>query len=329
MAEDESSRRRSRSTSAAGAASHGRPAPGLQASHQVRHRDQEDHQGDGDDRRLAHRQGAAQVAASSPYATRAHPCGHGGGDRFEHQAPADRPSGRDPTRAAVAAHHERPRSGRRLLLQRHQGGGAAHRAAARARARRSCRTSSAARVWPTTASATARSRSPGPASPTARRTPTPRRSRTPLIEAFLRRHGEGGVDELHIVYTEFVSHDDADARSTRRLLPLETRGDGRGVEPEGGSCPLYDFEPSAEAVLDALLPRYVESRDLQRAAAGRRFRARGPPPGDEVGDRQRRQSSSSRYTRLANAARQADITQEISEIVGGADALADATAGSE
>ncbi|CPU67344.1 F0F1 ATP synthase subunit gamma [Mycobacteroides abscessus] len=85
--------------------------------------------------------------------------------------------------------------------------------------------------------------------------------------------------------------------------------------------PLYDFEPSPEAVLDALLPRYVRSRIfscLLEAAAS------------ELAARQRAMHTATdnaedlirNYTRLANQARQADITQEISEIVSGADALA-------
>ena len=146
-----------------------------------------------------------------------------------------------------------------------------------------------------------------------------------VIEAFLTPNVEGGVDEIHIVYTQFVST--VQQRTvTRRLLPLEV--EETDEEPEGGSFPLYEFEPSAEAVLDALLPRYVESRVynalLQSAAS-------------ELAARRRAMKSATdnatelikTYTRMANAARQAEITQEISEIVGGADALASANAGSE
>jgi F-type H+-transporting ATPase subunit gamma len=146
-----------------------------------------------------------------------------------------------------------------------------------------------------------------------------------VIEAFLTANDEGGVDEIHIVYTQFVST--VQQRTvTRRLLPLEV--EETDEEPEGGSFPLYEFEPSAEAVLDALLPRYVESRVynalLQSAAS-------------ELAARRRAMKSATdnatelikTYTRMANAARQAEITQEISEIVGGADALASANAGSE
>jgi F-type H+-transporting ATPase subunit gamma len=146
-----------------------------------------------------------------------------------------------------------------------------------------------------------------------------------LIEAFLRENSEGGVDEIHIVYTQFVSMV-TQRTVARRLLPLEV--EETEEEPEGGAFPLYEFEPSAEAVLDALLPRYIESRIynalLQSAASELAARRRAMKSATDNA-----QELVKTYTRLANAARQAEITQEISEIVGGADALASATAGSE
>jgi F-type H+-transporting ATPase subunit gamma len=146
-----------------------------------------------------------------------------------------------------------------------------------------------------------------------------------LIEAFLRSNAEGGVDEIHIVYTQFASMV-TQRTVARRLLPLEV--EETEEEPEGGSFPLYEFEPSAEAVLDALLPRYIESRIynalLQSAASELAARRRAMKSATDNA-----QELVKSYTRLANAARQAEITQEISEIVGGADALASATAGSE
>jgi F-type H+-transporting ATPase subunit gamma len=109
-----------------------------------------------------------------------------------------------------------------------------------------------------------------------------------------------------------------------RLLPLEVV---EGTAPASASdvLPLFEFEPSANEVLDALLPQYVGSRifnALLQAAAS------------ELAARQRAMKSATdnaedlirTYTRLANSARQAEITQEISEIVGGANALADASA---
>jgi F-type H+-transporting ATPase subunit gamma len=157
-----------------------------------------------------------------------------------------------------------------------------------------------------------------------------------LIDAFTTSlegeppEGGGGVDELHIVYTEFISmitQSPVDAR----LLPL--RLEDVEEEPAEGAerreiLPLYEFEPSAEGVLDALLPRYVESRIynalLQAAASEHAARRRAMKSATDNAEELIKS-----LTRLANAARQADITQEISEIVGGANALADASAGSD
>lgn len=154
-----------------------------------------------------------------------------------------------------------------------------------------------------------------------------KRVAAPLIEAIQTATADGGVDEMHIVYTEFVSMMTQNAVDGR-MLPLSLDK----VEEEGGAkgeiLPLFDFEPSAEDVLDALLPRYVESRIynalLQSAASEHAARRRAMKSAtDNAGDLIKSLS------RLANAARQAEITQEISEIVGGASAMADATAGSD
>uniref|UniRef100_A0AAU2JU84 ATP synthase gamma chain n=1 Tax=Streptomyces sp. NBC_00049 TaxID=2903617 RepID=A0AAU2JU84_9ACTN len=149
----------------------------------------------------------------------------------------------------------------------------------------------------------------------------------PLIETIQRDTADGGVDELHIVYTEFVSmmtQNPVDGR----MLPLSLEKAAEETGTKGEILPLFDFEPSAEDVLDALLPRYVESRIynalLQSAASEHAARRRAMKSAtDNAGDLIKSLS------RLANAARQAEITQEISEIVGGASAMADATAGSD
>ncbi|MBA3618603.1 MAG: F0F1 ATP synthase subunit gamma [Acidothermales bacterium] len=146
-----------------------------------------------------------------------------------------------------------------------------------------------------------------------------------VIEAFLQPADEGGVDEIHCVYTQFVNMVTQRARVTR-ILPLEV--EETEEEPEGGAFPLYEFEPSAEEVLDALLPRYVESRlytaMLQSAASEQAARQRAMKSASDNAD-----DLTKALSRAANQARQAEITQEISEIVGGADALASSTAGSE
>ncbi len=149
----------------------------------------------------------------------------------------------------------------------------------------------------------------------------------PLIEAIQSETADGGVDELHIVYTEFVSMMTQTAVDSR-LLPLRLEEVAEESTTKGEILPLYDFEPSAEDVLDALLPRYVESRIynalLQSAASKHAATRRAMKSAtDNAGE------LINTLSRLANAARQAEITQEISEIVGGASALADATAGSD
>ncbi|MFC8868597.1 F0F1 ATP synthase subunit gamma [Streptomyces sp. NPDC057148] len=150
----------------------------------------------------------------------------------------------------------------------------------------------------------------------------------PLIEAIEKDDtAEGGVDELHIVYTEFVSMMTQTAVDSR-LLPLRLDEVAQESTAKDEILPLYDFEPSAEDVLDALLPRYVESRIynalLQSAASKHAATRRAMKSAtDNAGE------LINTLSRLANAARQAEITQEISEIVGGASALADANAGSD
>jgi len=139
-----------------------------------------------------------------------------------------------------------------------------------------------------------------------------------LLEAFAGDAADGGVDEIYIVYTEFVSML-TQRPVIHRLLPLTiTEVEDRPAGP----IPIYEFEPSPQQVLDALLPWYVESRVfhalLDSAAA-------------EIAARRRAMKSATdnanelleKLTRDANKARQAEITQEISEIVGGANALAE------
>ncbi|MFH8452103.1 F0F1 ATP synthase subunit gamma [Streptomyces fungicidicus] len=149
----------------------------------------------------------------------------------------------------------------------------------------------------------------------------------PLIEALQTETADGGVDELHIVYTEFVSMMTQSAVDSR-MLPLRLEEVAEETSTKGEILPLFDFEPSAEDVLDALLPRYVESRIynalLQSAASKHAATRRAMKSAtDNAGE------LINTLSRLANAARQAEITQEISEIVGGASALADANAGSD
>jgi F-type H+-transporting ATPase subunit gamma len=142
-----------------------------------------------------------------------------------------------------------------------------------------------------------------------------------VTDDFIKDYETGGVDEVHVVFTRFVSMVTQEPEVIR-LLPLEVvEGD---EAPEAAEVlPLYEFEPSADQVLDALLPKYVTER---------LFNALLQSAASELAARQRAMKSATdnaeelirKYTRLANQARQAEITQEISEIVGGADALASA-----
>jgi F-type H+-transporting ATPase subunit gamma len=142
-----------------------------------------------------------------------------------------------------------------------------------------------------------------------------------LLEAF-NAEDASKVDEIHLVGTDFVSML-TQRPAVRRLLPLEiTETD----EPSpSGPLPQYEFEPGPAEVLDALMPQYVASRifyALLEAAAS------------ELASRRRAMKAATdnandlieTLTREANNARQAEITQEISEIVGGANALTGASA---
>ena len=137
-----------------------------------------------------------------------------------------------------------------------------------------------------------------------------------LIEAF-NAGGEEGVDEIHIVYTEF--HSVASQKATaKRMLPLVVE---YSDEPPPEQQAQYEFEPGAEGVLNALLPRYIEARVysamLEAAASEQAARQRAMKSASDNADELIKS-----LTRDANSARQAEITQEIMEIVGGAEALA-------
>ena len=142
-----------------------------------------------------------------------------------------------------------------------------------------------------------------------------------LIEEFIKDSAEGGVDEIHIVYNRFVSLV-TQTPEVVRVLPLEVV---EGVEEPGDTevFPLYEFEPEPDDVLDALLPVYIENRIfsamLQSAASEHAARQKAMKSASDNADKLIQQ-----YTSLANNARQAEITQQISEIVGGADALVSA-----
>ncbi len=134
---------------------------------------------------------------------------------------------------------------------------------------------------------------------------------------------KAGVDEIHIVYTEFRSML-TQAAVAKRIAPLVV--EETEEEPPEGYLPAYEFEPEPDELLGALLPKYVNARIyaalLESAASESASRRRAMKAATDNAE-----DLIKNYTREANQARQAEITQEISEIVGGADALA--SAGSE
>jgi F-type H+-transporting ATPase subunit gamma len=145
-----------------------------------------------------------------------------------------------------------------------------------------------------------------------------------------------GVDELHIVYTEFRSLL-SQVPVAKRMAPLEVeeveefdyerddREHGAASENDSGVPTSYEFEPSAEGLLDALLPKYITTRIyaamLEAAASESASRRRAMKSASDNAE-----ELAKNLSRQANQARQAEITQEISEIVGGSDALVSAGA---
>jgi F-type H+-transporting ATPase subunit gamma len=127
-----------------------------------------------------------------------------------------------------------------------------------------------------------------------------------------------GVDEMHIVYTRFKSLLTQEPIA-RFIAPMEVEDRPRSE----GLLPAYEFEPEAEALLDALLPKYVNTRIyaalIDSAASESAARRRAMKAATDNAE-----DMIQTYTRQMNSARQAGITQEISEIVGGANALASA-----
>jgi F-type H+-transporting ATPase subunit gamma len=139
------------------------------------------------------------------------------------------------------------------------------------------------------------------------------------------------VDELHLVYTQFKNMV-TQIPQARRMAPMEVEyaeEDSPGSGTSDGPPeirPLYTFEPDADSLFDALLPKYISARlyaaMLESAASESANRQRAMKAATDNANELIRT-----LTLESNQARQAQITQEISEIVGGADALV--SAGSE
>ncbi|WP_157244627.1 F0F1 ATP synthase subunit gamma [Nonomuraea typhae] len=143
-----------------------------------------------------------------------------------------------------------------------------------------------------------------------------------LVEAFDTPTREGGVGEVHVVYTEFVTML-TQAPRVIRILPMEVEeveGEGEGEAAAGAPMAPYEFDPDAATVLDELLEKYVRSRIwfmlLSSAAAEHAARRTAMTAATDNA-----RDLIETLTREANEARQAEITTEITEIVGGAEAL--------
>jgi F-type H+-transporting ATPase subunit gamma len=150
-----------------------------------------------------------------------------------------------------------------------------------------------------------------------------------VLEAFIAgsdgttESGEAGVDEIHVVSTQFRSMI-SQVPHAARMAPLEVEYVDELSDDSGtpaGAAPSYEFEPAAGELLDEMLPRYVNSRIyaalLDSAASESAARRQACKSATDNAN-----AIIKRLNREANQARQAQITQELSEIVGGVDALA-------
>jgi F-type H+-transporting ATPase subunit gamma len=138
-----------------------------------------------------------------------------------------------------------------------------------------------------------------------------------LTEDLLSEDPAVHLDELYVVGTSFESRFLQHTRSVR-MVPMGLVEADEGAESP--TYPLYEFVPDAESVIEELLPRYIQSRIinilLQAMASEHASTQRAMKTATDNA-----QTQIDKFTRLANSARQAEITQEITEIVGGADAL--------
>lgn len=133
-----------------------------------------------------------------------------------------------------------------------------------------------------------------------------------LVEEFI----EGGVDEVKIAFTDFRSAG-RQVPTLNTILPIRKED----VEPDTTKItPLYEFEPEPAKILSLLLPRYVNTvifaAMLESSASEHAARRRAMKAATENGE-----ELAKVYTRIANRERQAEITNEIMEVVGGAEAL--------
>ena len=143
-----------------------------------------------------------------------------------------------------------------------------------------------------------------------------------LADSVIESYQEGEIDEVQLVYTRFLSLGTQRVVS-RRLLPLDTGAIAERADDEGPGA-VYEFEPEPTEILEHLLPRYVEARVfaamLEAAASEQAARQRAMKAATDNAEELIKNLSID-----ANKLRQAGITTEIMEIVGGAEALRQAT----
>ena len=298
----------------------GRPAPRLPPAHPVGAVDQEDHPRDGAHRRLAHRQGAAAGDGRPAVRAADHPGDLGAGVAVDDRPPAG-------VREAV-----RRRGPRSCVITSDRGLAGGYNANA---IKQAASAGGAAAPRGQDAGQLPRRAQGGGLLPLPR--PRRRGQLDRLLRAAELRRRQGGRGRAHRRRSSGRPRRAGSTRSTSST-PSTSRRSRSGRSPTGscrwssrsprrprpdGPLPLYEFEPSAEALLDSLLPRYVETRVyaamLESAASESASRRRAMKAATDNADELIKS-----LTRAANSARQAEITQEISEIVGGASALADA-----
>jgi F-type H+-transporting ATPase subunit gamma len=129
---------------------------------------------------------------------------------------------------------------------------------------------------------------------------------------------DGVYDEVHLVYNEFINAI-SQVPSTRQLLPLEDVGGKKEEKQPGVFTAKYDYEPSADAVLNNLLPKYAETLiysavlEAKASELGAKMTAMGSATDNAS-------KMINTLTLALNRARQAAITTQIMEIVSGAEA---------
>ena len=144
-----------------------------------------------------------------------------------------------------------------------------------------------------------------------------------VAHAVLAPFEAGDVDQVQLVFTRFISAG-SQAVEEVTLMPLDPGGLGLQAEAEDAApadpSASYEFEPDADEILTRLLPRYVEARifaaQLDAAASEHAARQRAMKAATDNAD-----DLITKLTRVMNRARQEQITTEIMEIVGGAEAL--------